>query len=562
MIIMKKIFLPVLLTAITSLSFYSCKEGWDEHYENSGTVITNDQVLIVDKSTEEYLNNNNLYSDMYGFLNQNGIFEKIKQKDQLHTLFVVENKDFKNVDQSQALFIANSHVTDISISPSNLYDGERILMWHGKYVNVGLDSLALLGTINHIKFNNTAVKQVIKTNDGYVYVLENMINTPQSLYDIINGLDANYSIFKNLVMAENVLNFDKANSKPIGVDNTGNTVYDSVFTISNPFFDNKGFDLTSEALTATVLIPSNEVFNQAMSDAKKKLADWEMTRDTNIMKKWILEVAFFNKKYTPEDIAANVDISSIYGRQWRNTIQKIDTENPINMSNGIAYKIKWMKIPNNVLMYRLKDFFYYYENCSEDQKQQYFESNNLAFDQCSTEVAAWTPLSGVWPAIENRTLIYSFVDKVIDGFTLNFTPIKRVMNIEGGYEVKPWKIPPGEYRLCMGFKQNLNLDVEISVNDSTLGVTTLGSATTFHYDRGGTGYPEGYQEALTAGSITHSKKGNYDRDGGQISASVRIKGDAQGNPAPIKIKIENTTFGTATKMVFYHWCLRPTANNY
>lgn len=551
------------LALLMPLALFSCSEGWNDHYSNSKTDILNDQVLIVDQSSEAYIQSVDSLSNMYDFLKENGIFDKLEEKDQLHTLFMVYDGDFASVEAANAQYISNSHVTDISISPSNLYDNERILMWHGKYVSVSLDSLALLGAIDHIEVNGIPVRKVIKTKDGYIYVLNQMIVTPKSLYDVINELDDDYSLFKNLVMEQNILVFDKANSKPIGVDNTGNTVYDSVFNITNPFFDKKSFDLTSESLTATVMIPSNQVIQNAMADAKAKLISWEMARDTNIMKKWILEVAFFNTKYTPADLAANMDISSIYARQWRNTVQQVDTDNPIALSNGIAYKVTWMKIPNNILMYRLKDNFYYYESCSEEQKAAYYVTNNLVFKEIVTDVPDWTPLPGVWPTIINRVLTFGFIDPLVDGFTLDFTPIKRVPNGEGGYTIKPWKIPPGEYRLAMGFKQSLNVDVNISLNGTILGPITLGSATTFHYDRGGVGYAEGYQEALdTPGLITNSKKGNYDRDGGQVAAAVTIAGDANGNPAPIKIRIQNTTFGTATKMVLHHWCLRPTINNY
>jgi hypothetical protein len=556
----------IVLALLSPVLLFSCSDLWDGHYENTLTEILNDQVLIVDETTESYLQSADSLSEMYDFLKENGIFEKLKEKDQLHTLFMVTDSDFVSVDSASASFIANSHVTDLSISPSNLYDKERILMWHGKYVSVALDTLALKGIINHITFNTIPVKQVIKTKDGYIYVLNQMIQTPKSLYDIINELGDEYSLFKGLVMDQNVLIFDKENSKPIGVDNTGNTVYDSTFNISNPFFSAKGFDLTSESLTATVLIPSNQVIQQAMTDAKRKLNDWDMVRDTNLMRKWILEAAFYSTKYTPAELADSLlhkDITSIYNRQWRTTVQQLDLDHPISMSNGIGYTVNWMKIPNNFLMYRLKDNFYYYESCSETQKAEYFVTDNLVMKECSTEVAGWTPLAGVWPNVENRVIYFSIVNTAVNNFSLDFTPIKRFSDGQGGYSVKPWKIPPGEYRLCMGFKQNLNLDVAISLNGTLLGTTTLGSATTFHYDRGGVGYPEGYQEDLDIeGKITNSKKGNYDRDGGQIAAAVYITGDASGNPAPIKIKISNTGYGTATKMLFHHWCLRPTSNNY
>ena len=550
------------LSLLFVTAFSGCEGTWDDHYHTAKTTMNNPNVEIVEQTTEAYLQEQDSLSGMYAFLTEQGIFEQIAAKDQLHSLFIVDNNQFALEDTTNAAYLAQSLVTDIALSPSNLYDGERILMWHGKYVVVSLDSVALAGDISHIRFNDIPVKRIIKTGDGYIYVLEQLVKTPQSLYDVVNNLGDDYSLFKEMVMAQNVLTFDKANSKPIGVDNTGNTVYDSVFIISNPFFEAKGFDLTAESLTATMLLPSNEVIRTALDEAKAKLAEWDMTRDSTLLKNWILEVAFFNRRYTPADLAANTDISSIYGRQWRTTVQQLDTENPISMSNGIAYKVIWMKIPNNILMYRLKDYFYYYEYCSETQKAEYFNATNMQFKECVTDVAGWTPLEGVWPKIENRVLTYDFLDKVVDVFNMEFVPIKRVATTDGGYEVRPWKIPPGEYTLSMGFKQGLGFDVEISFNDLSLGTFTLGSSTTYHYDRGAGSYAEGYREALdTPGLITNSKKGNYDRDGGQIG-TVIVTGDNQGNPAPVKISIGSSSFGTATKMVFHHWCLRPTNNNY
>jgi len=552
----------ILSACLLSLTVFSCSDLWDSYYNNSQTDILNDQVLIVDQTTEEYVNSIDSMSDMYQFLKDNDIFQDMKAKNGLHTLFMVFNSDFTEVDTSDAAFVAKSHVTDISISPSNLYDDERILMWHGKYVSVSMDSAALMGDISQIAFNSNKVRQVIKTTDGYIYVLHGMINTPKSLYEVISALGSDYSIFKEMVMSENVLTFDKDNSKAVGIDSTGNTLYDSIFTITNPFFDDKDFDLTSESLTATVMIPSNEVIQAALDSAQIKLNQWGMTRDMTVLRQWILEVAFFNTKYTPSDLAANTDIQSIYSRQWRTTVQQVDTENPITMSNGIAYKVKYLKIPNNMLMYRLKDYFYYYESCTDTQKAQYFSGSNLTFSSCSTDVTAWTPLAGVWATVQNRVLNYTVTDVNANGFSLDFTPIKLVSNGEGGYNVETWMVPPGEYRFCMGFKQSLGLDVKISINGTSLGTFTLGSATTYHYDRGGIGYPEGYQEALDAGTVTHSKKAMYDRDGGQISAAVTIKGDANGNPVPVTIRVENSNLNSMTKMVFHHWCLRPTSNNY
>lgn len=123
-----------------------------------------------------------------------------------------------------------------------------------------------------IIFNsNCKVKKVVKVNNGYVYELDNIIVTPKSLLETIEGLSDEYSIFKNAVLSRNIKIFDKNNSLSIGVDESGNTVYDSVFTVKNPYFLDKGLDLASESKKITMLIPSDELIKNALEEGKAKL---------------------------------------------------------------------------------------------------------------------------------------------------------------------------------------------------------------------------------------------------------------------------------------------------
>jgi hypothetical protein len=563
-----KILLFCLSAAITS----ACSElKDDDHYKDSKTEILNDELKIVDESSLDYLNSRSDLSKMTTFLKNDSIFDKLNAKGQLHTLLVVGNDNFTEPDAKKADYIAKSHVSDIAMSPANLTDGSRILMWHGKYVNVDIDSLGTEGyIIDHVNFNNASVKEVIKTNDGYIYVISSMINTPESLYDYINDLNDNYSIFKKLILESGSKVFDKSNSKAIGINEQGNTVYDSVFTYKSSFFDSKSFDLNSESLTATMLLFSDDVINNALKAADSTLNSWNMTRNQDTLRKWILKVAFFNKKYTPNQIQTTdtTDLSSIYDCKWRTNIQKVDVANPIPLSNATVYKVTNLKIPKNILMYRLKEFFYDYEYCTDEQKANYFVTSNLVFNSCATEVDSWSPLAGAVPNIFDRVLIYNYAEANDNtGFGLDFTLLKRVQNEDGVTTVTPYLIPPGTYRLAMGFVQNQNLAVKVSVivNGNIVGKSneiTLGSTTTYHYDRGATlkdTYPEGYNP----NAFTNSKAKNYDTDGGLILTEVNIpdiKGD--GSAVEVKLRIENSNLAGTTKMKFHHWCLRPTSNNY
>ena len=560
------------ITLMALMALYSCSELKDDsHYGNADTPISNNELKIADVTSQEYIAGRSDLSSMNELFRSQGIYDELAKKGQLSTMLVVTNDHFTQPAENTE-FITRSHVSDISISPANLEDGTRLMMWHGKYVNVSIDAIGQEGNIvDHILFNNGAVKEVIKTKSGYIDVIADMIETPTSLYDYINDLPDDYSIFREMVLASGGKEFDRANSKAIGINDQGNTVYDSVFIYRNTFFEAVNFDMNSESLTATMLLPSNKVINDALEDAHQRLAEWEMERSDSIMKDWILKSSFFNKKYAPTEIQTTEqqDLKSIFSTQWRTNVQQVDTSDPMELSNGVVYKVTKLHLPNNLLMYRLKDYFYYYENCTDEQKAAYFKAVNLNFKECATEVAAWTPLAGVWPYHENRIIRFDKPSEIADadGFQLDFTPIK--LNADG--TVKPYLFPPGAYRFAMGSVQNQGLDIVAIIFAEGQEIArsraiTWGTTTEFHYDRGTTlsnTHPEGYDATYVRDVGGNSKAANYDTDGGQMIDELVIpdvKGD--GSPVQIVMRLSCATWAGKTNVKIHHWCLRPTINNY
>lgn len=279
--------------AMMTFAFASCSNLEDnDHYGNGSTVINNNELKIVNMSSAEYMNSRADLSDMSNLFKENGIYSELNKKGQLSTMLVVTNDNYRQPDADNVVFVTKSHVSDVSVSPANLHNGERLMMWHGKYVNVTMDEEGEQGAIvDHIKFNNASVKEVIQTTNGYIYVISDMIETPTSLSDFINSLDDNYSIFKDLVLSSGGKVFDRVNSKPIGVNNEGNTVYDTVWIYTNAHFEEKGFDMNSESLTATMLLFSNDVINAAMSEAHARLTMWGMERPDSALLNWIRDVS-------------------------------------------------------------------------------------------------------------------------------------------------------------------------------------------------------------------------------------------------------------------------------
>lgn len=594
-----------LLAFLAVMFLGACSELSDKDYfKNIETTVNSDELVVVDMSSEEYLSKEPEYSSINELFKSHGIFTSLEQKKQLSTMLVVENSDFQAPTgmESEIDNAVKAHVSDIAVSPANLKtegNNMRIMMWHGKYINVDLDDAARNeGKIaGHIMFGTSAVKKVVKTNSGYIYVLSSLLNIPKSIYDYITNLDDNYSILRDSILASGTKEFDKKNSKPIGVNDEGNTVYDSVFIYKNTHFLEKNFDLSSESLTATLLLTSNAVVEEAIADAKARLQKWGLWDEWNAerqynfeytMRHWIMDAAFFDKKLTPETLLSkdeeNDMLTSIFSKYWKTSVQQINPT-PIELSNGIAYQVTRLHIPNNVLIWRLKEDFSIYEFCSAEQKESFFQMLNMQFKACTTAVAAWTPLQGVWPKHECRTLDLTVGDDASGDWQLAFTPCKRIFEtyptrmemVKKDWlksnltvtRIEPFLIPPGKYTLSFGSKQNQNMEItfKVRVKGSTDVVAvsdpiTLGSTTTFHYDRNPGKFIEGYDPSADNLS-TNKKAGNYDTDGGTVISELEIpdvKGD--GSPVEITVEIASPTWNGNTTMVFNHWCLRPTKDNY
>lgn len=540
----------IFLSVLAGWSLFACTDEWNSHYEDREVIVENENIIVVNQSAIDYLESQTHLSKVYELFLKTGVLNQLKEKNSLVTILVTDNNS-PDVAMDDLTYLASSHFSDVSLSPSNLYDGQRILMWNKKYLNVSkvVDST----TETTIGFNNALVKKIIKVTDGYIYELDNYVDSPRSMYETLTNLSDEYSIFREAVMSRNQLFFDKEASIPIGVDQTGSTVYDSVFVVTNPYFSAKGFDLMSESLNATMLIPSNELITKAIDKAHADLSVWNMERQDSILNNWMFQSAFFDTKLSKQDFEENIDLTSIFGKQWRTTVQKVDLNKPVSLSNGVAYYIRELKLPTNVLIYRVKDYMKWYEFLSDVEKEEYFASEDLAFHKLETRVTEWSgwPEAG-FPNIINRTLSYKLVDNEALEYTLNF---KGFRYDEKTREASLYKIPPGEYDLCLGFEQTMRHDIEVSFNNEVVGSITTSqfTTTTFHYDRGGQGYPEFYDTS----KATSNRKNNYDRDGGKVGTVV-IDGTE-----PIEMNITFRGFKLNNpKICFHHWCLKPTKNCY
>ena len=543
----KKIQWLALFAALCSLS--ACDKDWENHYEPKEFEINNVQIESTDQDIETYLRSSD-FGNLSALFESTGVFDEMEEKELLYTVYAVGDEVLTlPTDTAESQFLARGHINTASISPSSLKDEQRIVVWNGKYVDVSLSGSG--EDVGEIAFNGSQVLKVIKANNGYIYQLDQPINTPKSLLETLQGLGDDYSIFKGMVLSKNVEEFNRAASLPIGVNEAGNTIYDSVFTIRNPYFQERGINLFTESAKFTLLIPSNEQIEYALKEAKETIAEWGVERQDSIFENWVFQTAFFNEELTRDrfENPEEIDLISAFGKQWRTTVNKVDLDHPVEMSNGIAYYMTEFKIPNNVLLYRYKDYFHWYEFLSAEDKDKYYKLNNLVFNRVNTEVAAWTPGYG-WPQVENRAIWFYIQDATNLDVSLDFTAYHITRHQDNSYDLQEYRLPPGEYTLHLGFaSRHLGSKLDVSFNDQLIRSISVSEYAAFSRDRGAGGYPEFYNSRLS---------NTYDRDGAMVD-TIRVTGT---EPVPIKLTLRGYEHTTSTTLAPMHWAIRPTANNY
>lgn len=558
----------IIASVVVSIGLCACSDDWNSHYSKQETVVENMNIQLVDKSVSEFLQNESEYQDMYKLFEETGVIETVKEKELLYTMMVVNNG--KDIDvETDKTFLAQSHVTDAYLSPSSLQDGQRLLMWNGKYVNVSKPEVdATRSSVQEIYFNGAKVKRIIQTNNAFIYELEEYINTPKSLMEYLETLpDENYSIFKQMVLARTEKKFDKSSSTPIGIDKTGNTVYDSVFTVQSQYFKDKKLDIYDEAIHATLLVPNNDLITKALNDAHAKLEKWGLQREDSILENWIFQTAFFKEQYEKEvfEDENKIDLYSIFDQQWRTTVNKVDLNNPIQLSNGVAYKVTSLKIPTNkILIWRFKERFETLDQLTEDQIKEFYypdykyigqydkdfgeniKLNRVKFN-CFPSPGYYQPYPN-WPKLQYGILILNARDATKPGiFKFKCYQMADDPSSPTGKTPKSYLFPPGEYTFYMGFHgAHSKVDATFYINGKEIAKMTKSQISGINFDRGGGGYNELYHH------------NNYDRDGGEICKSFTIP---EGDPIEIEVTIE-LPIGTTASMEPLCWCFRPTENNY
>ena len=665
-------FTGLMLAALCSV-VVSCSDKWDDHYDARNIVSANIEIYSGDVAA--YMKSQPSLSKITELFQLTGILPTITP-DGEYTLVLCENDalDMSVIDNDTA-FVKNS-ISDIAVSPDKLTQNFGILTRYETLYDKKNLRVYLRGEDTYIE--DFKLTKQVKADNGYIYYVDGTIRARESVYEYLKALGDDYSIFKDYVAQYEEVYFDPESSIADGVDDMGNTYYsDSVFSVRNSLMDRYTenglayWNMRSENYTTTMFIPSNALIEKALNEAYTNLPVWlnraVTASDSLKFKEWIIQSCFVDRRLSAEEVAVGapdfycvggytrtVDVASDVEKfnvsdsaYWRPSTQLVDPTKTDTLSNGVVYYLSDFKIPNHIVIYRVKTKFYQiWSAMTAEQQSQYFRWSNWVEPLICNDAQGEFTLSETLPTMyyhvltaipsNEAVLAASATDSLtksqnllanatvtldslkliaqpdsatafhIDSLTRSIDSLKIVIPQQESFaaSVRPedylcsveydgllyntddpsyglveCNLPAGEYYLRMGFKHSLTYSLSIYFNDQLLvkDMSMSAQGSNYHFDRGGAsemeffgsssiGYPEGFD--AQAWFELDPKSVAYDTDGYQV-AVVNLPTD--GN---FRIKIESsdeamfytTTNGRSknnvSQLMMYHWCLRPTKNNY
>lgn len=522
---MKKIiYAAVCLMTILA----GCSKNWDTHYgEEEGTVSP---LNLLD-----YLKSQPQYSAFVAKLEEYDLAEELK-RDQNLTIWAVSNEKMSTLEAlgEDTKFILRYHINSLMYDNTKLKSGLRVMTFNGKYLSIDKEGEVIrVGDASVVKGNQIC-------QNGVVHEIDELLTPDLSIYEYIESLGNDYSIIRDTLLAMNDTIFDLENSIPIGVDPTGNTLYDSVYVITNPIFER--VNIRSEFSNVTMFLPSNQVVEKCFEDLGTLYDQFGkdfLYTDSLKAYTWIKEAIFYNSVL---DNVTEADITSAFGRLWKPSVQKVDADFK-RMSNGRIYEVTHLKIPNNVHIDMIKQLFHYWEFVPDDEKDLLFTLNNIKSIGLKDDATVTFPTIGV----EITYRVLRFDGDLDDGkpASIDFTPIMLESNPDGSTSYKVVEVPPGEYNLYMGFLAKNHPFVNIYVDDKPVALNlNVEPSTPWNFDR-----------------ATNTVPGTKYNGWGGLVGPVMIEGDAV-RSFKIRVEFAGLGKGTVERLDPYHWALVPTENNY
>lgn len=338
----KKVYNFLLLVSLTIfvavIFFASCSSDWEDYYQEPDY----SSVRMFD-----IVKNNPDYSMFVNYL-EDFSFDTLFDKNQSRTLFVPVNSAFKDVNLTDAQMnrVLAYHITNSVIIPSQVEDYKKIQTLFGKFSILERKSDKIFRDGKELQHNNPLYQ------DGTFFTIDELLYPRPNLYEFLQDT---CPILSELIDEKDSILLDPIMSKPIGFDDEGNTIYDSVFNIVNTF-ERDYFPVSEEFRdnVATMVVCDKVQYENALDVMASNLGsqfvdhndipeDWQK----DVFIPYIFDNGTFIGALSYEEFQFPL-IQNILGDSIKVDYTKIDAESRFECSNGIVFLYNDFDVPSNL----------------------------------------------------------------------------------------------------------------------------------------------------------------------------------------------------------------------
>jgi len=245
---MKKIKI-ILLGLLVVFATGGCDDPWEDRF---------DKDAIPESSVWETLLSNPQYSGFVDLLQQTG-YDTILQRNTAFSVFVPTGSSFpdaNNLTEEQKRNLVSFHISNSVLYSKDIRDGVSQKSLNGK--NLFFESAEDGLQINK---DVTLEKTDILASNGVIHEINQPLIFRPNLLNFIDQ-EEEFAYVAEFFEENTSLIFDQENSIPVGINDNGQTVYDTIWRASNDFFDEVA-DIVSEDQQFTMFLANNVLLDTA-----------------------------------------------------------------------------------------------------------------------------------------------------------------------------------------------------------------------------------------------------------------------------------------------------------
>jgi len=332
-----------IVTGIVFLTVLGCTKYWDEHYYDNTPETVDKNVW---KAIQEDLELSDFVSVMKEFQ-----YDTLFETDNSYTIFLPDNEAFSAYRDTGTVdtTLVKYHISEQFIQ-ANIVSGKRQILTMSK-------KFALLenyGSVTKLDGVELDFESPLYRNGKYYKMSRVAVPIP-NLYEYIGIYNP---ILKRYIDELDSIVLDKERSRPIGFDENGNTIYDTVAQTIN-MFEEEYFPIKHEFRTrgATLAFPVSDIYYDALTGMAQKLGyvdyndipyDWQ----ENILIPVLLYQGVFENRLEEYEFLKQYEKDSV------KLLNVLGDSVPISYtpadkmicSNGYAYSYSEYTVPDSLFL--------------------------------------------------------------------------------------------------------------------------------------------------------------------------------------------------------------------